>query len=94
MNAFTGTDADSAPIVDAHAHVFCWGENPEDGYLCEKIRRSLITRFVMRMLRLDHEPGDECHLHRCPLRMVLQEAGTRSLGAASLQPQLAHDLIA
>ena len=46
------------PRVDCHTHVFCWGENPEDGYLSQKTRRAWLTRLVMRLTRLKHEPGD------------------------------------
>lgn len=43
--------------IDAHAHVFCWGENPADGYLSEKTRRSWLTRLVMFLTGLNRERG-------------------------------------
>ncbi len=47
-----------SPRVDAHTHVFCWGENPKDGYLSEKTRRAFVTRMVMRLTGLHRERGD------------------------------------
>src|SRR5437899_1014840 len=34
----TGIMPTIGPTVDAHTHVFCWGENPSDGYLSERTR--------------------------------------------------------
>jgi uncharacterized protein len=45
------------PVVDTHTHVFCWGENPEQGYLSEKTRRGLITRLVLAVTGLRKEAG-------------------------------------
>jgi predicted TIM-barrel fold metal-dependent hydrolase len=47
----------NAPIVDAHAHVFCWGENPADGYLSQRTRRAWLTRLVMWLTGLKREAG-------------------------------------
>ena len=47
-----------APVIDVHTHVFCWGENPEDGYLSQRTRNSLITRIVLATTGLKHEAGD------------------------------------
>ena len=44
-------------VVDAHTHVFCWGENPDDGFLSEKTRRSWLTRFVIFLTGIRREPG-------------------------------------
>lgn len=46
------------PRIDTHTHIFCWGENPEDGFLSERTRRGFITRFVMWATGLRHEAGD------------------------------------
>lgn len=46
-----------SPTVDAHVHVFCWGENPADGYLSRRTRDAWLTRIVMRLTRLRHEAG-------------------------------------
>jgi predicted TIM-barrel fold metal-dependent hydrolase len=43
--------------VDAHTHVFCWGENPDEGYLSERTRRAWLTRLVMRLTGLKNEAG-------------------------------------
>lgn len=51
-------DADIKPRVDTHTHIFCWGEDPNDGYLSEKTRRAFVTRMVMRLARLHREQGD------------------------------------
>lgn len=45
-------------LVDAHTHVFCWGENPRDGYLSERTRRSWLTRLLMKMIGIAREPGE------------------------------------
>lgn len=46
------------PTVDAHAHIFCWGENPEDGYLSQRTRRAWLTRLVMWLTGLAREEGE------------------------------------
>ena len=45
-------------LVDAHTHVFCWGENPQDGYLSERTRKSWLTRLLMKMIGIAREPGE------------------------------------
>lgn len=47
----------NGPLVDAHTHVFCWGENPRDGYLSEPTRRAWLTRLVMLLTKIRREPG-------------------------------------
>lgn len=47
-----------APLIDVHTHVFCWGENPADGYLSERTRNALITRIVLAMTGLKREAGE------------------------------------
>src|SRR5260221_12855111 len=44
--------------VDAHTHIFCWGENPSEGYLSERTRRAWLTRLVMWLTGLRHEAGE------------------------------------
>lgn len=51
-------DAPAQPVVDAHVHIFCFGENPADGFLSDSTRRSLLTRLLMWMTKLNREPGD------------------------------------
>jgi uncharacterized protein len=46
------------PTVDAHVHVFCWGENPADGYLSRRTRDAWLTRLVMRLTKLRDEAGE------------------------------------
>lgn len=46
------------PVIDAHTHVFCWGENPEDGYLSEKTRTSWLTRLLIKTTGIQKEQGD------------------------------------
>ena len=48
----------AAPIIDAHTHVFCWGENPRDGYLSEKTRRAWTTKLVMKLAGITKETGE------------------------------------
>ena len=50
--------SDTPPTVDAHTHIFCWGENPEDGYLSEKTRRAWLTRLLLRLMGITREPGE------------------------------------
>ncbi len=50
-------DTSRTPIVDAHTHVFCWGENPKEGYLSQRTRRAWLTRAVMWLTGLKHEAG-------------------------------------
>lgn len=45
------------PLIDAHTHVFCWGENPDEGYLSERTRRAWLTRLVMWLSGLKREAG-------------------------------------
>ncbi len=46
------------PVIDAHTHVFCWGENPDDGYLSTKTRESWLTRLLLKKTGIEQEPGD------------------------------------
>ena len=48
----------SAATVDAHTHIFCWGEKPSEGYLSERTRRAWLTRLVMWLTGLKHEAGE------------------------------------
>src|SRR5437016_13272559 len=47
-----------SPVVDAHTHIFCWGENPKEGFLSEQTRNSRITRLLLRVTGITREPGD------------------------------------
>ncbi len=46
-----------APVVDCHTHIFCWGENPNDGYLSRNTRQRWLTRLIMRLTGVTIEPG-------------------------------------
>lgn len=46
------------PRVDCHTHVFCWGEDPADGFLSEKTRRAWLTRLVLFLTGIRKEPGE------------------------------------
>ena len=48
----------TACVVDAHTHIFCWGENPKDGYLSERTRRSWLTRLLIGLTGIRRETGD------------------------------------
>jgi mannonate dehydratase len=48
----------SLPVVDAHTHVFCWGEEPDHGYMSDVTQRALLTRLLVWMTRLKSEPGE------------------------------------
>lgn len=45
-------------VVDTHIHIFCWGENPADGYLSERTRKAWTTRLVLALTGLRKEPGE------------------------------------
>ena len=45
------------PVIDTHTHIFCWGENPTDGFLSRKTRRAWTTRLVLALTGLRKEPG-------------------------------------
>src|SRR5436190_8701480 len=47
-----------SPVVDTHTHVFCWGDNPKEGFLSEQTRRSRVTRLLLRLTGITREPGD------------------------------------
>ncbi len=46
------------PVIDAHTHIFCWGENPTQGYLSEKTRKAWTTRLVLALMGLRKVPGE------------------------------------
>ena len=45
------------PLVDAHTHVFCWGENPRDGFLSARTRRAWLTRLLLCLTSVQKEEG-------------------------------------
>lgn len=51
-------DPAETPLVDAHTHIFCWGENPRDGYLSKKTQRSWLTRLTIWLTAIRSETGD------------------------------------
>src|SRR5439155_6342478 len=46
------------PVVDAHTHIFCWGEKPSEGFLSERTRSSWLTRLLLRVTGITREQGD------------------------------------
>lgn len=46
------------PVVDAHTHIFCWGEDPRDGFISEEQRRAWTTRFLIWTTRIERERGE------------------------------------
>lgn len=44
--------------ADAHTHIFCWGEDPRNGYLSERTRRSWLTRLLIATTGLRREVGE------------------------------------
>jgi len=46
------------PQVDAHTHIFCWGENPKEGFLSRQTQNRWLTKFVRVVTRIDSEPGE------------------------------------
>lgn len=45
------------PTVDAHVHVFCWGDDPNDGFISDVTQRAWLTRLLVRMTGLKRERG-------------------------------------
>ncbi len=62
------------PTVDAHTHIFCWGENPTEGYLSEKTRRAWSTRTLLKVSGVLKEPGEtiSAKIRHGLLRAVLE----------------------
>ena len=54
MNTAAQTPGEQ-PLVDAHTHVFCWGENPRDGFLSARTRRAWLTRLLLRLTAIPKE---------------------------------------
>ena len=46
-----------APVVDCHTHIFCWGENPVEGFLSENTRKRWLTRLLVRLTGIRSERG-------------------------------------
>ncbi len=46
------------PVINAHTHIFCWGENPAEGFLSQKTRSAWLTRLLLRTTGLRKEPGE------------------------------------
>ncbi|MFP6737885.1 MAG: amidohydrolase family protein [Planctomycetota bacterium] len=51
-------NADPACSVDVHTHIFCWGENPEEGYLSDRTRNMWKTRLILKMSGILKEKGE------------------------------------
>ncbi|MEX2317616.1 MAG: amidohydrolase family protein [Pirellulales bacterium] len=49
---------DSNLSIDAHTHIFCWGENPTEGYFSERTRRAWTTRLLLTLTGLRSEHGN------------------------------------
>ena len=64
-------------MVDGHTHIFCWGENPTEGYLSEHSRRSWLTQLIIRVTGIHTEPGQS-------LSEKLRNRLLRELEASSL----------
>ena len=47
-----------SPVVDAHTHIFCWGESPKEGFLSEQTRSSRVTRLLLRVTGINRELGN------------------------------------
>src|SRR5262249_5130868 len=43
--------------VDAHTHIFCWGENPVEGFLSQRTRTAWRSRLLLALTGVRHEPG-------------------------------------
>ena len=63
-------------LVDSHTHIFCWGENPTEGYLSRALQRRWLTRLVRRLSGVDREPGDTLS-EKMQARLLRQFAESR-----------------
>ncbi len=52
----------SSAVVDAHTHVFCWGENPGDGFMSDVTQRTLLTRLLVWITKLKREPHESSEI--------------------------------
>ena len=69
----TGTsDAGSSPVVDAHTHIFCWGENPTDGFISGVTQRAWTTKLLIWLTKVEREVGDNrsMKMHNALLRHI------------------------
>ncbi len=48
----------TSPVIDVHTHIFCWGENPSDGFISDVTQRAWLTRLLIWKMKLMQEPGD------------------------------------
>src|SRR5262245_49625910 len=46
------------PAVDAHTHIFCWGENPAEGFLSRRTQTAWRSRLLLTVTGVHGEPGD------------------------------------
>ncbi len=44
--------------VDGHTHIFCWGENPKEGFLSQRTQKSIISKLLLRLSGIKKERGD------------------------------------
>ena len=44
--------------VDAHTHIFCWGETPTEGFLSKRTQKSMIARLLLRLVGIHKEAGE------------------------------------
>ena len=44
--------------VDGHTHIFCWGENPKEGFLSRQTQKSIISKLLLRLSGIKKERGD------------------------------------
>src|SRR5437016_1900511 len=75
--------------IDAHTHIFCWGENPADGYLSEKTRRSWLTRLLLYLTGIRRERGETLS-EKMRNRLLRQVAGSRLDDAVVLAQDAAY----
>ena len=78
-------DLPRMPIIDCHTHVFCWGENPDEGFLSQKTRRAWLTRLIMYLTGLKHEAGDS--ISKKIRNRLLRHVRTSQLDAAVVLAQ-------
>ena len=77
--------------VDAHTHIFCWGENPAEGFLSRRTQTAWTSRLLLAVTGIQREHGQtiSAKMRNRLLRQV-RASGSRhqdELGASLTQAE-------
>ena len=62
--------------IDAHAHIFCWGENPQQGFLSAQTKKRWLTKLLIWLTGIGQEPGENLSA-KMKHRLLRQLAASR-----------------